>query len=152
MGEATLTNMVLALIVIVFGITALIFMSKAVYTGTALTTPEELTSFEQDFSGVNSSVDSLASGIEGAEVNESSEGWVTSACTSLLGNDNFFCAGIKTLNSVKDAPQTFRLTIGLFKSSIPKVSIPAFVFTAITSMLVTVIVFLIIGALRRYRT
>lgn len=156
MGEITPRTIIIGLVVMVFAMTAVIFLSKEAYIGASITNPAELTALEANFSGLNTDVDKLATSVNsstqaGYEA-DSSEGWVSASCTSLLGDDNFFCAGIKTLNSVKDAPQTMKKTVDFIGSNIPKVEIPTWVTATVSTILTVTIIFVIISSLRRYKS
>ena len=151
MAEVLPRNVVIGMIVVVFIISAGIFAITNTYDELSLTTPDAVTSLNSQLSTVNSSVNELSGNLEGQFDSESEKGWVSKSCTALLGDDNFFCAGLDTLGALSETPGKMKITINLFRKTFP-IEIPTWVFVTINSILVTIIVFVIISAYRRYKS
>jgi hypothetical protein len=151
MGEILPRNVIISLLLVFFVFTAGIFMITEIYGGLGQSTPDSVTSLASNLSIANTSINQLAESTSDSFNQEKQQGFVSGACTSLLGDDNFFCAGLQTLGSFTSAPEKMKLTINAFNQSFP-ISIPQWVFTTITAVLVTIVVFVGVSAYRRYQS
>lgn len=149
MADTLPRNIVFAFIVVVFILTAGIFIITKTYSDMSITTPESIESLNTQLVSVNSSINELTSNLEGQFNNESKKGFVSKACTSLLGDDNFFCAGLDTLKAMADTPSRIKITIDIFKKSFP-ISIPLWIYATFQVLLISLVVFVLISAYRRY--
>lgn len=151
MGEVLPRNIIISLVLVMFVLTAGIFIIKGTYTGIGVETPTYVTDIENNISGTQTAIQAFADETKTTFDDESKKGWVSSACTSLLGDDNFFCAGIDTLGQITKAPENLRLTVNVFSKSFP-VEIPAWVVGTFITILTTIIVFVGLSAYRRYKS
>lgn len=151
MAEVLPRNVIISMVLVMFIFTAGIFMINQIYSGLGVSTPSAVTDLENNLSTTDSTIQSFAESTEGSFNSESSSGFVSASCTTLLGDDNFFCAGLQTLGSFTGATQNIKLVINLFGNSFP-IEIPSWVISTLITVLVTIVVFVAISAYRRYQS
>ena len=151
MGEVLPRNVIVSMILLFFVITTGIFIITGTYTGLGIATPDAVDSVTGNISGTKTDIELFADTTKDVYLGEAKEGFVTKACTTLLGSDNFFCAGIQTLGQFTKTPEKIELTVNAFNKSFP-VEIPQWIISTLVSILVIILVFVGISAYRRYKS
>lgn len=152
MAEILPRNIVVSLIVVMFAFTAGVYLFTGIYDAQSANLPDQVSNIQAELSDANNSVNILINNTENEYDSESGAGWVSNACTTLLGDDNFFCAGISTLGSLSEVNQNAIVVTSAIEKSSKNFGIPTWVWATINSIIGISIIFIIISAFRRYRS